>query len=258
MEGTILVRQGNKRRIAAKVKEYFPEHNMYIEPFFGAGGMFFSKEPAQYNIMNDADADVFNLFNVLMNKHEALKELLEIMPHHEALFKFCKDSGSNEYLSDDVWRAARFVYLSNTSFMGDGTTMMYGASNSKKLYIERVDWVHSFLKRLDIKFTSCDFRDMLRRIGFRRNGREKAFIYADPPYLNTGNNYNTPKWKHADAVDLFDMLIDSKIKFAVSEFDNDFIRGIADDKGLNYHIIGERQNLSNRATEILVTNYAIN
>ncbi len=37
----ILRRLGNKSRIAKEVQKYFPEHTMYIEPFFGAGGMFF-------------------------------------------------------------------------------------------------------------------------------------------------------------------------------------------------------------------------
>ncbi len=42
----------------------------------------------------------------------------------------------------------------------------------------------------------------------------------------------------------------------MSEFDNPFIIEQANERGLNINIIGERQNLKNRRTEILVTNYS--
>ncbi len=41
----------------------------------------------------------------------------------------------------------------------------------------------------------------------------------------------------------------------MSEFDNEFILNQAKERNLNVIIIGERQNLKNRRTEILVTNY---
>ncbi len=43
----------------------------------------------------------------------------------------------------------------------------------------------------------------------------------------------------------------------MSEFDHPFILDQAKQRGLNVHIIGERQNLKNRRTEILVTNYRL-
>lgn len=35
----ILRRLGNKKRIAKEIQVYFPYHKIYIEPFFGAGGI---------------------------------------------------------------------------------------------------------------------------------------------------------------------------------------------------------------------------
>ena len=43
----ILRRLGNKKKIAKEIQKYFPEHKIYIEPFFGAGGMFFNKPKAK-------------------------------------------------------------------------------------------------------------------------------------------------------------------------------------------------------------------
>ena len=38
----ILRRLGNKSKLATKIQKHFPAHKIYIEPFFGAGGMFSS------------------------------------------------------------------------------------------------------------------------------------------------------------------------------------------------------------------------
>ena len=51
----ILNRLGNKKRLAVDLIPYFPKHNTFIEPFFGAGGMFFYKQKAKYNFVNDLE-----------------------------------------------------------------------------------------------------------------------------------------------------------------------------------------------------------
>jgi len=43
--------------------------------------------------------------------------------------------------------------------------------------------------------------------------------------------------------------------FAISEFNNDFVLSQAKERGLNVIYIGERKNLKNVRTEILITNY---
>lgn len=75
-----------------------------------------------------------------------------------------------------------------------------------------------------------------------------------PPYLEAGNNYSN-SFTEQDSIDLFDCLQATGCKFAMSEFDNEFILNQAKERGLNVIIIGERRNMKNRRTEILVTNY---
>jgi DNA adenine methylase len=60
----ILRRLGNKEKLAEKIYSTFPKHNVYLEPFFGTGSMYFLKPRAMHNIVNDIDDDVFNLWNV--------------------------------------------------------------------------------------------------------------------------------------------------------------------------------------------------
>ena len=71
----ILRRLGNKQAIAQDIIKYFPAHKIYVEPFFGAGGMFFQKPKAKFNMVNDIDKDVFCLFTTILNEKEQLENL---------------------------------------------------------------------------------------------------------------------------------------------------------------------------------------
>ena len=84
----ILLRLGNKQRIAMDIQKYFPQHKIYIEPFFGAGGMFFNKPKVKHNIVNDLDSDVFNLYQVVLNQKEELMELYKITPYLKEYLDF--------------------------------------------------------------------------------------------------------------------------------------------------------------------------
>lgn len=70
----ILRRLGNKKKLLPKLLPLFPNHSIYVEPFFGTGSVFFGKPKAKYNILNDLDSDVYNLFQVVMRKKEELEE----------------------------------------------------------------------------------------------------------------------------------------------------------------------------------------
>ena len=84
----ILRRLGNKKKIAKEIQAHFPPHKIYIEPFFGAGGMFFNKPKVKHNFLNDLDSDVFNLFQVVCDRKEEFMQMFENMPVHNDLFKY--------------------------------------------------------------------------------------------------------------------------------------------------------------------------
>ena len=112
-----------------------------------------------------------------------------------------------------------------------------------------------FLKDCSCVFTNSDFRRAIRQISLSENNtQEKTFIYCDPPYLGTDDNYSH-SFTENDSLDLFDTLQATGCKFAMSEFDNEFILNQAKERGLNVIYIGERRNLKKSRTEILITNY---
>ena len=244
----ILRRLGNKQGIADKILQYFPKHSIYIEPFFGAGGIFFNKPKADFNIMNDIDSDVFNLFTVISTNKEEFEQLFRITPIHQELLNYWKTTTE----TDPIKKAVRFVCLSNNGFMGM-PNIRFGADNNG---LEVYKYLDATSKKIfGVKFDNSDFRKFLTKLCWRNEDeKQRAFIYADPPYLGTTDNYSH-SFVETDSNDLFDSLQNTGCRFAVSEFDNEFILLQAKNRGLNIITIGERNNLKNRRTEILITNY---
>lgn len=248
----ILRRLGNKKKIAKEIQKHFPPHKIYIEPFFGAGGMFFNKPKAKYNIVNDLDSDVFNLFQVVMNQKEELEKAFYMMPIHSDLLDYWKKNEENE----PIKKALRFLFLSNLTTIGVVSSgMSLSFTKNKNIFFKVIDETYEMIN--DCKFTNYDFRKYFKTLTFNTDGRNdeaKSFFYCDPPYLGTNDNYSN-SFTEQDSLDLFNCLEETKCKFAMSEFDHPFILEQAEKRGLNVIIIGERQNLKNRRTEILVTNY---
>jgi DNA adenine methylase len=252
----ILRRLGNKQRIAKEIQKNFPEHKIYIEPFFGAGGMFFNKPKAKHNIVNDLDSDVFNLFQVVINQKEELEKAFYIMPIHQDLLNYWKINKE----VDPIKKALRFLFLSNFTFLGKQDCLSYSSNASVNATKDKFNTLLSETYKLiyDVPFNNTDFKKFLKDISFPTDGRNnegKTLIYCDPPYLNTVDKYEMDGWNEDDSNDLFDCLKQSKCMFAMSEFNHPFIIEQAEKRGLNVVIIGERNNLKNRRIEILVTNY---
>jgi DNA adenine methylase len=255
----ILRRLGNKKRIAQDIIKHFPPHRVYIEPFFGAGGIFFYKQRAKYNFLNDLDDDVYNLWNVFFNRRDELIEAVELMPYHESLFQYWRHNKETE----PIRKAIRFLMLSNFGWMGMPNMMDFTDNSHKKELLKNANKI---LIDTDCRFMNVDFRKVFDKISLlplsgKINGKRLTslglglvFIYCDPPYLGTTDNYSN-SFTEQDTTDLFTMCIDSKAKFAISEFDNPFILDLAKQHNLNVIKIGERQAMKARKTEILITNY---
>lgn len=246
----ILNRLGNKEKLAGKIIRHFPKHDIYMEPFFGSGSIFFSKPKVKYNFLNDLDNDVYNLFRQVVDNKEGLVYWLERVPITHTQFV---EWGKGKREKTDVLNAVRFLIISNYGIYGMPKTLRIGASNPRKQILEQIDYTHLYLK--DAQFLHCDFRLFFKCVDYKNN-KNKCFCYCDPPYLATGNNYSD-SFTEQDVLDLFEALENSGIKWAMSEFNHPFIIEQAKKRNLHVLQIGERKNLNskNKRNEILVMNY---
>jgi DNA adenine methylase len=252
----LLNRLGSKKMVikTTKILELFPKHDMFIDMFFGAGGLFFGKPKAKYNICNDKDSDVFNLFQVVQTRKSDLEEAFIQMPIHHDLFQYWR----NNHESDPILRAIRFLMLSNFGFMGKTETLRFGFQNQKSILYNNIQKTFNFIS--NVQFTNFDFRDLLQSIPFRHGIKDKgrSFIYADPPYQGTDNNYAPNcQFNQNDTIDLFKVLVSGGIRFAISEFDNPIMLDLAREYKLHVTYLGQRRNLGNRRNEILIHNYQV-
>jgi DNA adenine methylase len=185
-----------------------------------------------------------------MKNKERLREYIEMIPCSQDFWNECK----NNTPANDIEKAVYFLVLSNFGYMGMPETLNLGCDNSKEILLSNIDKAYKNL--IDkAKFLNCDFRDVLKKISLDEKDKENSFLYSDPPYLDTINNYECEKWTEKDVVDCFDVTFNSGIKAALSEFDHPFIVAEAQKRGLNLITIGERCNMKNRRTEILITNF---
>jgi DNA adenine methylase len=251
----ILRRLGNKSKLAKDIVPYFLPHKCYIELFFGSGGLCFNKHPkAQYNFLNDIDSNVQNCFNVLRNNKDELINYVELAPVSTDFWNECKEGD----FRNDIEKAVYFLFLSNFGFIGQSTTLRVRIGNDKAILLQNIEKTFKQISKNGNWFLNCDFRDVLSNVGFR-NGLDKAktFIYSDPPYFEKGNNYACD-WTEKDVIDCFDVTFDSGFSAAMSEFNHPFIVEQAKKRGLRVIEIGERRNIKDRATEVLILNYDSN
>lgn len=171
-----------------------------------------------------------------------------MMPIHSDLLKHWK----NNQESEPIQKALRFLFLSNFGYMGATDTLRYGFVNDKNTFYKNIEKTVGLLE--NVQFMNCDFRKVYKSISFSDVEKQRAFTYLDPPYTATRDTYQD-SFTEQDSIDLLDIACGVGIPFAMSEFDNPFILEQAEKRGLNIITIGERQNLKNRRTEILITNY---
>lgn len=110
----LLRRIGNKSKIAKNIIKYFPHHTLYIEPFFGAGGLFFNKPLAKYNYLNDSDSNIHNLFMCLQFKTKEFYNFIELLPYNKDTWNWLKSLEP----ANNIEKAVKFIILSNYGYMG--------------------------------------------------------------------------------------------------------------------------------------------
>src|SRR5215208_5816127 len=165
----ILNRLGNKTALAKQIQEYFPAHDCYMEPFFGAGGMFFNKPKSRHNFVADADSDVYNLFRQLIDNKDELIHILETIPITERQFR---EWGKGQREETDLMNAVRFIFISNMGLYGKPNTLRTCPTKPIRVILESIDKTFQYLR--DVYFLHCDFRDFFRKVDF--NQRKDKFF----------------------------------------------------------------------------------
>jgi DNA adenine methylase len=135
-----------------------PKHSIYVEPYFGGGAVFFAKEPAKVEFINDHDAEVINFYYVLKRKFKALKKEIDVTLHSEHQQKQAKEIYRNPSGHSEVKRVWALWVLSHQSFYSI-LTNTWRCSKSRSLGMQ----IQGRKETFDERYTSFGKRIMKMR-----------------------------------------------------------------------------------------------
>jgi len=255
----MLRRLGNKKKIAKDIVKHFPaDITVFIDLCFGTGAITYEmlkKHPNIYFIANDIDNDIANLWYIMQNKNDFNKlfEAVELCPYHTDIYRYFKTLEPKNKID----KALRFLYLSNFSVNGLPTVLRICAYHNNKRNL--LNDMKDFFKLVKyINFDNLDLFKFNLPVSFRKNRPNELkgqFAYLDAPYIGTTDNYKN-SFTENDTRKAIQKLIDSGLRFAVSEFKTKITEQIAKDYNLNLiEIVERRTSTKKRNIEILMTNY---
>ena len=174
-----ICRIGGKSKLRKTIIEMIPEHTCYVEPFFGAGWVYFGKEPSKVEVINDIDKELINLFKMIKYHAPEIERMLEFEFSGRDIFEEYKNATVGRLT--EIHRAVRFLYLITQSFAGKGDTYGYGTTSRPKPQIFYKNVLGELKERLRNTYVeNLSFERVIDKYD-----REHTFFFLDPPYFET-------------------------------------------------------------------------
>jgi DNA adenine methylase len=168
--------------LASKIVETFGPHYHYLEPYFGSGAVFFSKDPSPHEVLNDLNGQVVNLWRVLRTRTEDLCWTLETTPWSRAEYAV-SDEVTGDPLEDArrfvvrVWQAHASDLAKKTGWKNRGVHQRAGGMS------HRWQKVPDQLRNLAWRLSDAEIEDREALSVISRFNASDVLIYADPPYV---------------------------------------------------------------------------
>ena len=244
-------RMGGKSRLRKTILERIPEHTCYVEPFFGAGWVYFGKEPSKVEVINDIDKELINMFRMIKYHAPEIERVLEYEFSGRDMFEEYKHC-TVEYLTE-IQRAVRFLYLISQSFAGKGGTYGYGTNKGPAPQIFYQGVLSDIKERLRNTYVeNKSFEDIIKRYD-----RPHSFFFCDPPYFETAG-YGS-EFGQKEHLLLRDTLADIKGKFMVTINDHTQVREWYKDFNVEEvkvaYSVSKEQKARKEYGELIITNY---
>lgn len=234
---------GGKRMLVPEIIKRLPTHDFgtYWEPFVGGGAVFFALDSRiKKAVLSDTNLDLAITYQVIRNNLEGL--LI-------ALRKLAKRHSKDHYLrirretttEDEVWLAARFIYLNKTCYNG-----LYRVNRRNEFNVPMGSYRNP---------TICDednlraASEVLTKASIRSQSFEKSsprpgdLVYCDPPYHKTFTGYTENGFHMKDQERLRDACLEwqrAGAHIIVSNSDTSFIRDLYADGFAIHQVYGRR------------------
>ncbi len=249
---------GGKQTLSSVITAMIPPHEIYAEPYFGGGAVFFAKPASKVEIINDVNGEVINFYKVIKTDFASLQKEIIATPHSRELFKKARVVYENPELFSEVKRAWAFWTLTNQGFSGMVTSWGFGKTNSKEVSLakKREEFSNLYEKRLSKTQIECN--DALKVI--ERSDSPDTFFYLDPPYFNSHQGHYKG-FTEEDYEKLLEVISKLKGKFLLSSYPSKvldkFIKKHKWQKKAITKSVAVTKNTDKKKTEMLVFNYPL-
>lgn len=188
---------GGKSPLAAKIRQLFPKHKRYCEPYFGGGSVLFSGDgEGVAEFANDVNRELCNFWQVLQDD-----EMYRLFIQDIAATPFSQEGFNNAcefYGGGQVLRAVMFFVRNRQSRQGLGkdfatptTRLRRGMNENVSAWLSAVEGLpefHARLKRVEI-------RNQDALVFIRELDTPDTLFYLDPPYLHSTRS-STGEYEH--------------------------------------------------------------
>ena len=183
---------GGKSWLLKHLHDLLPRNgfNNYHEPFLGGASIFLALNP-QHSFLSDLNEELMDTYETLRVYPEEIIECLKDYVNEEQYYYQIRATD----FQDPIERAARFIYLNQTSFNGIFRVNLEGKYNVP--YGHRTK---DFLEPEKLRAVSQRLQDATLRKGdfsmVLENVNEKDLVFLDPPYTVSHNNNGFIKYNH--------------------------------------------------------------
>lgn len=279
---------GGKRAMRGIIISLFPrKYGRYVEPFGGGASILFGKQEDDFEVYNDFNGDLVNMFRCIKDRPMALLNALKLFPLHsrqefnilqellegkvpnlpymdneieiaEEMFeeedaKLLIELMNGKAELYDVERAAAFYKLIRYSY-GSGGKSFGGQPVNLLNTLELIVAAAYRLRKTIIE--NKDFGSIITQYD-----RPDTFFYIDPPYVDT-EGYYMVGFNMDDHIRLHSLLKEINGKFLLSYNDCEFVKELYKDFTIvewsRANPLAHRHKPDSRFEELLIANYDIN
>jgi len=209
---------GGKQTMLKHILPLIPEHKVYVEPFFGGGAVFFAKEPAKVEVINDHNANVVNFFWQLKTNYKELAEMIKATPYSRTVYKKAMTIYEMPWMFTEKYRAWAFWVATLQGFanqIGSWHSSNKIGKEAGNTANRRLSFTPELADRL--AKTQIEQKDAVQLI--KSLDSEETFFYIDPPYVGA-NQGHYGGYTQGHFNELLDALGQIQGRFILSSYPN--------------------------------------
>jgi DNA adenine methylase len=215
---------GGKQLLVPKLLPLIPEHVCYVEVFGGAAALLLNKPPSTFEVYNDYDSELVNLFEVIRNDVDAFMEKADWLLYSRQLNEKWKNDLKNGIIPEDkVERALRFWYLMRSSFAAHPYKGWAFAKTKNRNRPQTIINAGASIRAIHDRLRTVEIDHLDFRRCIKNRDTPQTFMFLDPPYLDA-EEYRLGVFTLQDHMDLADILRHAKSKWLMTIGDHPKIR----------------------------------